>query len=817
MSSERRTRRILMAGRHDAAVAPGGGEIQLSSTLDSLCDFGIDARRMVPGEMDDLASRADCVHLFGSRAEFLPLVESARRQSVPVVLSTIAWYDWRDYWHGGTNVVSRSAAVARFAARAACPWLPSWRRRLYNSVDLLLPNSTAEARQLMRYFRVPADRIHVVPNGADPRFSQAEAKLFVDRYGLRDFVLCPGRIEPRKNQLGLIRALRHTNVPVVVLGQVVPGHEDYLAACRREANRHVRFIDRLDHDDPLLASAYAACGCLALVSRFETPGLVALEAAMSGTPLVLPVGGCAQEYFGPLAQYVQSNDYRGIREAVLWALAQGRSATLADHVRDNFSWTTAAAATREAYRQVIESEGTGGDATGCSSAGISSERIPSGSWGKAKRCPRKLSVDISTKQLQRRHLGRYRYVRLRWRIMFTLIDAIGELVFSLGRLFSRAKPSTGKPVDPRKILLVQLDHLGDAILSTGMISALRRRYPDASIEVLTGQWNQKLFEAIDDIDRLHVSRLNRFSRSGRFGWPAAVFWWGWHLRKRKFDLGIDVRGEFPIALILWLCRARRRVGWNAGGGGFLLTDSAAFVPHRAEIESRAALIETIGMKVDGTDELLPRFCPPADARRTVRQRLSQVELNGPLVVLHVSAGTEAKRWPIDHWRSLVDRLTAELSADIILVGSRDERPIARAITADRDWPSVHDWTGRCDLVELAALLERADVVVGADSGPVHLASAVGRPVVALFSGTNRHEQWQPPGSKVTVLRHPVECSPCHRSRCALAEHPCMSRLRPEEVAAAVAHVLKNSETPMPEMSSACVVLSASQRQEPRDR
>jgi len=165
-------------------------------------------------------------------------------------------------------------------------------------------------------------------------------------------VLCPGRIEPRKNQLGLIRALEGTGVPLVVLGDAVPGHEAYWAQCLKEAGPKVEFVHRLEHDDPLLASAYAGCRCLALASWYETPGLVALEAGMSGIPLVLPQGGCAQEYFGDFAVYVHPHDLLGIRQAVLNALSCARSRRLADHVRRNFSWNAVAAATREAYGKV---------------------------------------------------------------------------------------------------------------------------------------------------------------------------------------------------------------------------------------------------------------------------------------------------------------------------------------------------------------------------------------------------------------------------------------------------------------------------------
>jgi hypothetical protein len=102
---------------------------------------------------------------------------------------------------------------------------------------------------------------------------------------------------------------------------------------------------------------------------------------------------------------------------------------------------------------------------------------------------------------------------------------------------------------------------------------------------------------------------------------------------------------------------------------------------------------------------------------------------------------------------------------------------------------VADWTGRLSIVELAALLEQADVLVGADSGPAHLAAAVGTPAVVLFSGTNSAGQWQPCGEQVTVIRHEVDCSPCHRGRCPRAGHPCMRLIRPQEVAAEVQRVL----------------------------
>jgi len=347
----RRELSVVMASRLDAMAAPGGGEVQMLATAESLRSVSVVGRPWRPWE-DSLAD-VDCLHLFGSSREHLFVVEAARRHNTRIVLSPITWFDWINCWREPESLTKRLAACARYAVRAAMPKIPSWRRRLYHSVDLLLPNSNAEARQLMELFDVAPDRIHIVPNGADPRFAQGMPEPFGCLTGGTGFVLCAGRIEPRKNQLQLIRSLRGAGVQLVILGDVVPGHESYLADCAREADSHVQFIPRLDHGDTLLADAYAACGCLALTSWFETPGLVALEAAMQGTPLVLPAGGCAEEYFGPMATYVNPNDLPGIRRAVLEAVNCPRSSELAQIVQTCYSWNAAAAATREAYERIL--------------------------------------------------------------------------------------------------------------------------------------------------------------------------------------------------------------------------------------------------------------------------------------------------------------------------------------------------------------------------------------------------------------------------------------------------------------------------------
>ncbi len=340
--------RVLLAGKLTALDAPGGGEIQLLAMVKHLPEVGVNARLWRPWE--DRLQDSDMIHVFGSLREHVPTVLAARARGVRVVVSPIAWYELASYWREPTGLPRRLAACGNHLMRSAFPGVGSWRRTLYHAADLLLPNSHAEAQQLVRCFGVPADRIRVVPNGAEEGFANADPTPFAKLVGERRFVLCCGRIEPRKNQLAVIRALDEADIPLVILGDPVPGHEHYYGACREAAGRHVRFVPRLDPHDPLLSSAYAAAACVVLASWYETPGLVALEAGMSGVPLVVPDCGATREYFAGHAKYINGGDLPGIRRAVQGALLSPRDPALAEHIRRNFTWRIAAQLTCQTYR-----------------------------------------------------------------------------------------------------------------------------------------------------------------------------------------------------------------------------------------------------------------------------------------------------------------------------------------------------------------------------------------------------------------------------------------------------------------------------------
>lgn len=379
---------------------------------------------------------------------------------------------------------------------------------------------------------------------------------------------------------------------------------------------------------------------------------------------------------------------------------------------------------------------------------------------------------------------RYRFVRRRWRYVFALVDAVGRRLTGLLR---RRAPAPTAADDVRRILLIQLDHLGDAIITTSMLPALRRRFPQAVVDVLAAPWNAEVFAVRREAGRIHVSRRNRFARSAeRFLWPLATAYWAWKLRARRYDLALDVRGDFSVALLMFGAGIPRRIGWNCAGGGFLLTDGVPYVRARPEIDSRREMLRVLGVSTSAASQAVPHWEPNAASESFVRHLAGEFGRGErPLFVFHLGAGTAAKTWPIEHWRELLGRSILDFDARVILVGGRGDVRTARELTQEMFWPNVMDWTDRLTLDQLAALCRRAALFVGADSGPAHLAAAVGAKVVVLFSGTNDANQWRPVGDDVTVVRREVACAPCYAVRCPLRTHPCMRDLTPTDVVAAI--------------------------------
>ena len=228
-------------------------------------------------------------------------------------------------------------------------------REILQQADYLLPASYLEIAQMQNVLRVLNKPFCVVPFGMDAQdFLRADPELFAAKYGLRDFVLQVSRFDGSKNQLMLLRALRDTQLQVVLIGNLLS--PDYVEMCRRQATDRVTIIPYLPIEE--LRSAYAAARVHVLPSFMETCGLVTMEAALADCNVVTSCTGNEVEYFRELAYYCDPVDLTSIRDAVVAAYDNyprdaARRQRLRDLIVQNYSWPSAAAAIHAVYKGLV--------------------------------------------------------------------------------------------------------------------------------------------------------------------------------------------------------------------------------------------------------------------------------------------------------------------------------------------------------------------------------------------------------------------------------------------------------------------------------
>jgi glycosyltransferase involved in cell wall biosynthesis len=366
--------RVLWLVRQNLEAHPGGDTTQILRTKAALQRLGVrvELAGVLPARLDGY----ELVHLFHLDRlwEHLPVCRRLRAERVPAVLSTIYWpadeFDrgGRAGMQGmlarllGSDVYQSLRLAQRFVLHSAqTRSLRGWDRRLLSfrraaryllqTVTVILPNSAAEREQIEARFGIQRPAV-VVPNAAD-------AQVFTlppDAGGcVRSGVLCVGRIEPRKNQLALLRALRDTDIAVTLVGQPGRFNARYAGHCRQAAGPNVRFLEQ--QSATRLRTLYHAARVHACVSWYETPGLASLEAALCGCQLVVTPGGSTREYFRDQAYYCRPDDVASIRAAVEAALAAQPDFALSQRVAHEFTWDAAAQSTLRAYRLAAPAAG----------------------------------------------------------------------------------------------------------------------------------------------------------------------------------------------------------------------------------------------------------------------------------------------------------------------------------------------------------------------------------------------------------------------------------------------------------------------------
>lgn len=364
---------------------------------------------------------------------------------------------------------------------------------------------------------------------------------------------------------------------------------------------------------------------------------------------------------------------------------------------------------------------------------------------------------------------------------------------------------------PREILLLRLERIGDLLMTLGAIDEVRARAPGAKIHLVVGSWNlslARLVPGVDSCETLDVPWLSRQDAGASTGLLLRRAWAWW---TRSFDLALNFEPDIRSNLMLALSGAARRVGFSSGGGGACLTDALTYAPsaHTAANAMRvvdAALPPAAGatespalseqMRVEGK-AMHPRLRVTDEARQEASRLLGTANTRRLLVGLHPSGGRQIKQWHLERFAEVATRLARDLDATIVLTGTAEDRPLVDRVAAllPADVTKL-DVAGSIELPVFAGLLEQLDLLVTCDTGPMHLAAAVGTPVVALF-GPSDPGRYGPLTDRASVVTTDLWCRPCNRvrrppARCAGHVPDCLSGIDVETVCRAAADLLNGT-------------------------
>ncbi len=343
-------------------------------------------------------------------------------------------------------------------------------------------------------------------------------------------------------------------------------------------------------------------------------------------------------------------------------------------------------------------------------------------------------------------------------------DILVSVICYLLHIPFRFAPRSASLDTPNSILIIKPCCLGDVLMATPVIAALRQAFPRARIDFAVGGWSRAIVENNPHLDGLPVGRHGLVD-CGPVGSGSRYSWREYLDLVRRIRAGgyeaCFVLARSPlISLLPYLGGIPHRVGLDSRGRGFSLTVGVPVAGLKHEADLYLDTVRAVGIEVN---EPRLEFYPTGEDRRHVAEILSSAS-QVPLVVIHPAGGSNpgmtlsAKRWPPQRFAALADRLIEERGAQVLLVGGPDDGPIAAAIK-DGMRQEPCDLTGQLTFGQLGALLERCDLFVGHDTGAMHLAVAVGAPVVAIF-GPSDPRMYGPYGEKSVALWHDVGCNPC---------------------------------------------------------
>jgi heptosyltransferase II len=335
---------------------------------------------------------------------------------------------------------------------------------------------------------------------------------------------------------------------------------------------------------------------------------------------------------------------------------------------------------------------------------------------------------------------------------------------------------------PRRVLIREVNWLGDIVMSLPALRAVRRALPTAKLSLLIKRELAGFFDGVAWLDEVLPFRVSPGVRGLADRWRVVR-----DIRSRGFDLAILLPRSFESALWVALSRVPVRAGFADDLRSPLLTHRATYGSQLFDRHQRHDYIhmlhETLGIEGDAED-YVPEVYEPhrTQMRRWLDARRRRP--SGPLIALAAAAAYgPAKEWPAERYAALIDALADGFGAECVLVGAPGERPRCEQVaSASRNGALVA--AGETGVGEAIALLSLCDGFAGNDSGSMHVAGALGIPTVGIYGSTRPHRTG-PLGAKTRVLQHPIACSPCMKRTCRFGHYDCLRQISVGDVVCAL--------------------------------
>lgn len=338
-----------------------------------------------------------------------------------------------------------------------------------------------------------------------------------------------------------------------------------------------------------------------------------------------------------------------------------------------------------------------------------------------------------------------------------------------------------------RILLVRLDNIGDVVMLSPSINALRERCPQATITLLCSKAGAQVAPLIPDIDELMVEQVVWQDAFGDMPQdPHRELELVGRLREKSFDASFIFtsfsQSPYPPAYACYLAGIPIRVAQTEHFGGSLLSHWVTPPPPSTHQALRNChLMRSVGIDIEDTSLMLS---VPEEVESSVTELLAACSITEPFISIAPGASCSARRYGQEDFLEVAARLSQATQQKVLILGSDREHELVDALSRATLPSGVVSLVGRTSVVEFAEVLRRSSVIIGNDSSAMHFADAFQRPMVILFSGTDLEEQWRPRRSLATLLRRPTPCAPCYGFKCRY-NMECLD-FSPQEV---VSHVL----------------------------